>query len=193
MPRLRLLREFIASMATVIETAEDEAAMLSASVPLLTALVSDDKWLPDEYSQPSNGAYSSYLLHCDSASRFSVVAFAWAPGQSTPIHDHGTWGVVGVLRGSELVKNYIFDKQGQPVEHGSERTIEAGHVDQPFGIWNDVHQVRNPSLTTAALSIHVYGANLAEVERHAYELNGQRHSFPTLYANTLLPNVWSER
>ena len=41
--------------------------------------------------------YSSHLLHAESDGSFSVVALVWRPGQATPIHDHVTWYVVGII------------------------------------------------------------------------------------------------
>ncbi len=65
-------------------------------------MIRHDDWLPAAYAAPDPARYRQYLLHCDSAERFSIVSFVWGPGQLTPIHDHTVWGLVGVLRGAEI-------------------------------------------------------------------------------------------
>ena len=48
------------------------------------------------------------------SSRFSVVSFVWGPGQKTPVHDHRTWGLVGILRGAELRRPTTRAADGLP-------------------------------------------------------------------------------
>ena len=45
--------------------------------------------------------YLSHLLHAEPDGSFSIVAMVWLPGQVTPVHDHVTWCVFGVLQGAE--------------------------------------------------------------------------------------------
>ena len=75
----------------------DEQAMVAGSELLLADLVENDDWLPDQYAIEGD-TYRQYLLHCDPQQRFSVVSFVWGPGQTTPVHDHTVWGLVGMLR-----------------------------------------------------------------------------------------------
>ena len=93
------LREFVRAMAQLVRATDDEEPIVTRGARLLEALVARDSWLPEEYARPDPSRYLQYLLHCDSEERFSVVSFVWGPGQSTPIHDHRVWGLVGVLRG----------------------------------------------------------------------------------------------
>jgi predicted metal-dependent enzyme (double-stranded beta helix superfamily) len=49
---------------------------------------------------------------------WSVVSFVWPGGASTPVHDHGTWDVIGVDQGREREIWY----------HVAEGSIGAGRV-----------------------------------------------------------------
>ncbi|MGN6765364.1 MAG: cysteine dioxygenase, partial [Rhizobiaceae bacterium] len=87
------LRRFIADMTLLVHEAfGDEAMILAKGRLLLADLISTDDWLPHCFSEPNAVKYRQYLLYCDPLGRFSVVSFVWGPGQSTPIHDHTTWG-----------------------------------------------------------------------------------------------------
>src|SRR5437867_5239058 len=41
------------------------------------------------------------LLHMPDDEAYSIIGGVWRPGQSTPIHDHLTWALIGVYEGEE--------------------------------------------------------------------------------------------
>ena len=102
------LRTFVQNMTRAMDANEGERAILAAARPLLSDLITHDDWLPDAFAMPNPSRYQQYLLYCDPLERFSVVSFVWGPGQKTPVHDHKTWGMVGVMRGAELCREYTF-------------------------------------------------------------------------------------
>lgn len=93
------LRTFVTEISALVESTRDEAGLLDAGRALLAQLVRHDDRLPDEFAAPDPARYRQYLLHDDGRERLSVVSFVWGPGQSTPIHDHTVWGLVGVHDG----------------------------------------------------------------------------------------------
>lgn len=183
------LRDFVIDFARIVDTVPGEGATV-AGAPRLAALVAQDDWLPEEYARADPGRYRQYLLHCDSRERFSVVSFVWGPGQFTPIHDHRVWGMVGVLRGAELVEPYHRTPGGDLRPSGPTTLLEAGGVDTFGPAAGDIHRVANAYEDRTSISIHVYGANIGAVERATYDEAGQPRRFVSGYANTALPNLW---
>ena len=183
-PRLARLRDFIVAFA------ELPGEPTPAHIALLRDLVAHDDWLPEEYAQPDPLRYRQYLLHCDSAERFSVVSFVWGPGQSTPIHDHRVWGMAGVLRGAELVQPYAPTTDGSLAQSLPPHRLEAGDVDLFGPATGDIHSVANAHQDRVSISIHVYGANIGAVERAIYDEAGALKPFISGYANHSLPNIW---
>ena len=116
----------------------------------------------------------------------------WGPGQTTPIHDHRVWGLVGMLRGAELVENFARDADGDLVSAGGPERLAAGAVDAFGPAIGDVHRVANAYDDRVSISIHVYGANIGAVERATYDAAGQPKRFGSGYANALLPNLWGQ-
>lgn len=184
------LRGFVTSFAELLSGTRDERAILDSGHALLQRLVSRDDWLPPAYARPSAERYQQYLLHCDSRERFSVVSFVWGPGQSTPIHDHRVWGLVGVLRGSERVEPFERDGAGRLRHRGEAEILKAGSVDSFSPRTGDIHRVSNALADQVSISIHVYGANIGAVERATYAEDGTEKPFISGYANTTLPNLW---
>ncbi len=172
-------RDFVAAFARLLEEASDETDILSRGGGLLADLVAHDDWLPASHAAPHVARYSQYLLHRDPWDRFSVVSFVWGPGQTTPVHNHGVWGLVGVLRGAELSDRFELDGDG--LRWLGQERIEAGHVDAVSPIIGDIHRVANALPDAVSISIHVYGADIGKVERHIFEPDGTRRAFISGY------------
>ncbi|HKY83058.1 MAG TPA: cysteine dioxygenase [Sphingobium sp.] len=183
------LRGFVTAFADLLAATRDEGAILESGRALLARLIARDDWLPDEFTRPHPARYQQYLLHCDSRERFSVVSFVWGPGQSTPIHDHTIWGLVGVLRGAEKVERFRQSSTGQLVAHG-EQLLREQQVDAVSPRIGDIHRVSNGLQNRPSISIHVYGANIGAVERATYAADGTPKTFISGYANSVIPNLW---
>ncbi|WP_397452002.1 cysteine dioxygenase [Pseudomonas sp. NA-150] len=184
------LRAFIGALAELIDSNPREGDLLHRGGKLLTQLISFDDWLPDDYAQPDPQRYQQFLLHADSRQRFSVVSFVWGPGQSTPIHDHRVWGLIGMLRGAEFSQGYARSPNGSLEKEGPAIRLEPGHVEALSPRSNDIHQVHNAFSDQVSISIHVYGANIGAVRRAVYLPDGTEKPFISGYSNTVLPNIW---
>jgi 3-mercaptopropionate dioxygenase len=115
--------------------------------------------LPDRLRAVQLDHYARRLVYDDPATGVSVLAMVWAPGHSTPLHDHsGLWGVEAVLTGEietvpfELAGQqngkYFFD--ARPAER-----LQAGatsYLMPPF----EHHITRNVS-RQVAITLNIYG------------------------------------
>jgi len=185
------LRDFIKDMTLLVSPAgAAESDIIDQGRCLLGDLVRRDDWLPDAWAQPDPQYYQQYLLYCDPLERFSVVSFVWGPGQSTPIHDHTVWGIIGMLRGAELCEAFQQENDGTLSSSGSHR-LERGQVEAVSPTIGDIHRVRNAFDDQVSISIHVYGADIGAVQRHVYAPDGgEVKSFVSGYSNQTLPNLW---
>ena len=102
------------------------------------------------------GRPAGHLLHAEPDGTFSILGLVWRPGQSTRIHDHITWCVVGVLAGTEHEE--LFDEALHPI---GERDNRPGEV-SGFAPPGDIHRIRNDGSETA-ISLHIYGTDITRV------------------------------
>ena len=141
------------------------AIRYQASWALTAGLVADQlrlylpgpELLTDEQRYGDPHGYRCHLLHTEPDGSFSVTALVWRPGQATPIHDHVTWCVFGVIQGDEHEERYALREDGWLELAGTSVNATgdvAGLV--PPG---DIHRVRNAGPHTA-ISLHVYGTDL---------------------------------
>ncbi|MBO0826733.1 MAG: cysteine dioxygenase family protein [Streptosporangiales bacterium] len=150
----------------VAETAESVGEVLRGHLPTVDVLTEDElAGDPERYCQ--------HVLHIEPDGSFSVVALVWLPGQVTPVHDHVSWCVVGVVQGTESETLYrLGERDGGPC------LVESGRSENPprsvcaFAPPGDIHRVRNIGAGTA-VSMHVYGADIGELGssiRRCYDL-----------------------
>lgn len=100
-----------------------------------------------------------YLLYKDPDYGFVVMMLVWSPGQCTPIHDHGVWGIEAVLKNWVRVTSYTNCTQS-PKETGS-IILPPGSVAYVLPPDADIHQVAHYG-EGQAITIHIYGRELKE-------------------------------
>jgi predicted metal-dependent enzyme (double-stranded beta helix superfamily) len=148
------VRVAVRTQADWVETARLVAGLLERRLP------SPDILTPEQRSGDPE-TYRSHVLHAEPDGRFSIVALVWRPGQVTPIHDHVTWCVFGVIQGIEYEELFTLEEEtGSLVEAGSSANW-TGDV-SGFAPPGDIHRVRNSGDGTA-ISIHVYGTDVSRI------------------------------
>jgi predicted metal-dependent enzyme (double-stranded beta helix superfamily) len=116
-------------------------------------------------------SYVSHLLHAEPDGSFSIVAMVWLPGQVTPIHDHVTWCVFGVLQGVEHEELFTLGGDAQSLVRAGSADNTTGEV-SGFAPPGDIHRVRNIG-DGVTISLHVYGADISRLGcsiRREYDL-----------------------
>jgi predicted metal-dependent enzyme (double-stranded beta helix superfamily) len=136
------------------QTAEFVADQLRLHLPGSWILTAQER-------EGSPDGYVCHTLHTEPDGSFSVCALVWRPGQETPIHDHVTWCVVGVIQGAEYEELFALRED--------ESALESVTSFAPPG---DIHRVRNNG-RKVAISLHVYGADISRLGssvRRTYDL-----------------------
>src|SRR6185369_16517064 len=91
---------FLAAANAAAEASEEPADRVIAIAPLMRELLNGDRgFLSEAHYRSDPNHYTRNAIHLDPNGRLSLFALVWLPGQWTPVHDHGSWGVVGVLEG----------------------------------------------------------------------------------------------
>jgi predicted metal-dependent enzyme (double-stranded beta helix superfamily) len=158
------VRAVVGKHADWRETSELVADELRTHLPSPEILTADQR-----VGDPDT--HQSHLLHAESDGSFSVVGLVWRPGQMTPIHDHVTWCVFGVLQGIEYEEVFTLDEGGDHLIEAGDNSNGTGEV-SGFAPPGDIHRVRNVGDGTA-ISLHIYGTDVSRIGssvRRYYEL-----------------------
>lgn len=186
------LRQFVLDVTQIVTNHSQEAEIVAAMKTPLARLIEQDDWLPDAFAKPHPQYYQQYLLYCDPYERFSVQSFVWGPGQSTPIHNHTVWGLVGVLRGAELCQRYRLDASGVVVKDGPSVVLKTKEIDAVSPSIGDLHTVANALTDRPSISIHVYGKNIGNTIRAVFkEGSKEEKPFVSGYSSDVVPNLWN--
>ena len=156
------IRRAVRASGTWQDAADRVADVLRRHLP------GPDLLTPEQLAGDSAG-YQTHLVHAEPDGTFSVVVMVWRPGQETPIHDHLTWCVTGVLQGTEYEE--IFALRDDRLRVAARNQNPVGTV-SGFAPPGDIHQVRNTG-TGVAVSMHIYGTDITRVGssvRRVYDL-----------------------
>jgi 3-mercaptopropionate dioxygenase len=151
----------VLAVPEVVERDEDwQATALYVAAALERHLPTSDVLTSDQRASDPE-AYRSHVLHVEPDGSFSIVALVWLPGHVTPIHDHVTWCVIGVVQGLGHEELSTLDEERDRLTEAGNATNQVGDV-SGFAPPGDIHRVRNVGSQTA-ISIHVYGTDVSRV------------------------------
>lgn len=171
------LQGFVSDCLDRVETAAAPWAQADALAPLmLELLAADDDFLAPAHRVSRPDHYARNLIFSEPAGRMSLFALVWLPGQWTPIHDHGTWGIVGVVEG--MLEERSFMPDGHAIMRddnirllrGGIILLTAGAVTSFVPNPDHIHETGVPEGQPTAVTLHIYGRNLNNY--HVYDLAG---------------------
>jgi predicted metal-dependent enzyme (double-stranded beta helix superfamily) len=96
------LYRFLTELEDLLNNVEDEISCLPEIQMLVRRLIVNSYWVQSQYLEPCPKTGTSVLLLYEELGfPFTVQTVTLAPGTKSNIHNHGTWGVVAVLKGQE--------------------------------------------------------------------------------------------
>jgi len=103
------LYRFLTEVEDALNDAEDEVTQLPQIRLLVRRLITNSYWVQSQYleASPTTGV-SVLMLYDELGFSMTVQTVNFAPGTISTIHNHGTWGVVAVLKGQE--KNTFWQR-----------------------------------------------------------------------------------
>jgi len=180
--------QFARDIDTCVRKYSNESEVLREIKRLLEKLIRIPGSVPSEAFTPRKDRFAMNLIHMPSDELFSIIGGVWHPGQTTPIHDHLTWALIGVFDGEEREALFRRTDDGSnpkiaKIEKVSEKINTKGHV-TVLG-HRGIHRVDNIS-GKPTTSIHVYGRDIGHAERHSYDpVTGEIGRFVSGYCNVL--------
>jgi len=161
------LQDYVSAIDAVLRRRPANPIIIREVSLATKRLCADDRWLGEAKRTGSPDCYTRHLLHRDPENRFVVLALVWMPGQSTPIHDHSCWGVMGILENSlEEVCYDRLDDGSRPdfaeLEQSRGTDVGRGSVAYLLPPFEEIHRIGNTS-NKPTISLHVYGRDLDEV------------------------------
>ena len=188
------VRSFLAAVReTIAMHPREPMAALDALRPRFVALLADPTWLPDVYAQANpqsgmGGGIGQWLLFRAGDGSLSFFSLVVPPGQSTPVHDHLAWGLVGLYRGEQIETVYRRVDDGTREGYADlveqeRRLLRPGDCYMLLPPDGDIHAVMTVS-ETPSVSIHLLGNDTGCTWRHAFDAERRSvRAFRSGYSN----------
>jgi predicted metal-dependent enzyme (double-stranded beta helix superfamily) len=134
-------------------------AQLAARVRQLTATPAE--WVTRVRLDPEGRWYEQ--IHVDDS--YELWLISWLPGQGTGFHDHGgSSGAFAVMWGHLDECTLPYEPAVPGISESVVKRVSSGVV-RSFGP-RYVHDVRNTSKSSVAVSVHAYSPPLSEMTRY---------------------------
>lgn len=137
---------------------------MQALAPLMLELIQrPTTFLGPQHYQSDAHHYARNLVYDAPDASLSLYALVWLPGQWTPVHDHGSWGVVGVLEGVLEERNYVRLSPDRGADEGIQLArsgvilLGQGAVTSFVPNPDHIHVTGVPAERSRAVSLHLYG------------------------------------
>ena len=169
------LVRFIDASREAVTQHDETADRVIAIAPLMQRLVADaPQFLTAEHFRSDPEHYARNAIHICPTGNLSLFALVWLPGQWTPVHDHGSWGVVGVVRGVLEERAYmaadgeITTDTGIRLRRGGVVLLNPGAVTTFVPNPDHIHMTGVPAGRETCVSLHLYGRNMNSF--HVYDV-----------------------
>ena len=169
------LDKFVAESIRLSSALDDPADCVLALAPLMLELIdAADSFLEPQHYTSHPDHYARNLVYAAPDDSLSLYTLVWMPGQWTPVHDHGSWGVVGVVRGSLEERAYmcptgeICRDEGIVLRRGGVVLLNSGAVTSFVPNPDHIHVTGVDEAAEPCVSLHLYGRNMNSF--HIYDL-----------------------
>lgn len=161
------LPDYVRTIEQVLDRRPANQVIIQKVSDATKQICSDDRWLDERYRHGEPDRYTRHLLHKDPQNRFIILSLVWQPGQTTPIHDHSCWGVMGIIDNTleEVAYNRLDDGSRSEyceIEESSVKQLGKGDVSYLLPPYEEIHRIGNTS-DKPTISLHVYGRDLDEI------------------------------
>ena len=165
------LHHFIAHLETHLPAARNQRdAVGIVSHALQPLLAQPHLFSPEHLEALRSGEYDGEIYHSP-ALDFIVRVFGWPEGCKTPVHDHETWGVMGIYQGVLHVEEYELSSAATPGYYPlalkADYHAHPGAISYLLSPEDEIHRIANPG-PEYALSIHIYGRPISNY--HEFDL-----------------------
>lgn len=158
------VQAFVAEALKRTRDRSDPADCVLVLAPLMLELIERATTLlePQHFRSDTNH-YARNLVYDAPDRSLSLYALVWLPGQWTPVHDHGSWGVVGIVEGVLEERNYVRLSPDRGVDEGIQLArggvilLGRGAVTSFVPNPDHIHVTGVPQERARAVSLHLYG------------------------------------
>jgi predicted metal-dependent enzyme (double-stranded beta helix superfamily) len=148
-----------------------EATIEALRAPF-AAFLARDGWLPEPCRVPIPGKAASYALLRSNDPEYVLFSMVLPAGESTKVHNHLAWGLIGLWQGTQFEVQYRRVDDGSNPEYAElqeteRRRLERGDITRLLPPVDDIHIITTLS-EIPSISIHLLGNDLGKIRRQLF-------------------------
>ena len=182
------LQRFMGDARQAARANPEPADCVLAVAPLMYRLLLGDRaFMEPRHFRDDPDHYARNAIDIAEDGGLSLYALVWNPGQWTPVHDHGTWGVVGIVRGVLEERNHIRidhdneTDEGIVLRRGGVILLTEGTVTTFVPNPDHIHRTGVPEDREQAVSLHLYGRTMNSF--HIYDVEAGTRKLIDVFHN----------
>lgn len=168
---------FVADARRIMEVAggiTDREVAVRQLEPLLQRALDGPGWTDPKYATTVDGGRPGYRYYQNEDGSLNVYGVLFRPAHPTPVHDHVTWGIIGVYSGEQRTTRYNRADDGSAPGHCAvdlvtDEVLTHGAT-YPLLPPHDIHRIEVLGREDG-LSIHVLGADLKRQRRRIFDVD----------------------
>ena len=164
---MNALEQFVDEAVARTADRSEPADCVLALAPLMQQLVAQaGSFLQPQHYRSEPEHYSRNLVYDAPDASLSLYTLVWLPGQWTPVHDHGSWGVVGIVEGVLEERSYVRLSPDRGADEdielarGGTVLLRHGAVTSFVPNPDHIHVTGVPAERPRAVSLHLYGQTM---------------------------------
>jgi predicted metal-dependent enzyme (double-stranded beta helix superfamily) len=166
------VEEFAREVERIMADAPDRATAVQEIEPLLARLMERPDLLDERYRVVTPEGRTRYTYYHSADGRLTVGGPVFEPGHPTVVHNHNTWGVIGIYRGKQRTTRYRRVDDGTTPGR-AELVQTSDEVLGPGSIYfllppDDIHRIE--AVDGPSLSVHVLGVDLRQQYRQFFDV-----------------------
>lgn len=170
------VQEFVADARRIMEVpggVGDRQAAVKQLEPLLRRALDGPGWTDPECATTVEGGRPGFDYYRNDDGSLFVYGVLFRYGRPTPVHDHVTWGIIGVYSGEQRTARYRRRDDGSTpgrcsVDLHADEVLTHGAT-YPLLPPHDIHSIEVVS-PGEGLSVHVLGADLRRQRRRIFDV-----------------------
>ena len=166
------VEDFAKDVERIMANAESRESAVQEIKPLLAHLMATQDLLDERYKVVSPEGRVSYRYYRSEDGSLSIGGPVFEAGRPTAVHNHNTWGVIGIVTGKQRTARYRRTDDGSvpgkaTLELTDDSVLEKGSIYFLLPP-DDLHRIE--AIDEPSLSIHVLGVDLRQQFRQFFDV-----------------------
>jgi 3-mercaptopropionate dioxygenase len=172
--------QFVEDAKRIMEAPDgmaDRERAVRALEPLLRRALDGPGWEDSRYATITSNGRPGFNYYRNPETSLHIYSVLFRPDFPTPVHDHVTWGLIGVYSGTQRTTRYRREDDGATPGHCritevADELLTHGAT-YPLLPPDDIHRIEVVS-PEPGLSVHVLGADLNRQRRRIFDVAAGR-------------------